>query len=241
MASRLNRGAWRAFDAVFDPWMRHHVRVCIAGTRSLQLGDDPVMLVSNHVSWWDGFLLRAIQKRIRPESPFYSIALERELSRQPLLRLIGGIGIVASSPSSILGSMRELERRCLEDRRSVIGFFPQGCITPSFRRPLGFNRGIELFARRLGPLTIIPVALHIEPLNGMAPTAFVRVGEPELAPNGLVSASALQERVSGLLDSTLAILSIHGENSTRVWEGSGIEPAARELHRAARNGAREHV
>ena len=239
MAGRFNRIAWRGFDTVFAPWMRHHLRISMIGSAPAPLGSGPVILVSNHVSWWDGFLLHEIQKRIRPHSPLYTIALERELSAHPVLRLIGGVGMTPSSPSSILRAMRGLQERIAEDPDSMIGFFPQGCIAPSFRRPLGFTRGIELFARKIGNLTIIPVALHIEPLTGMAPTAFVHIGEPRLAPNGEVDAESLQSDVTGLLDATLAGLSLHGEDSVRAM--SDAEASSAYAHRATHRATHRTV
>ncbi|MDQ6736877.1 MAG: lysophospholipid acyltransferase family protein [Gemmatimonadota bacterium] len=218
MAGRLNRVAWNAFDMAFRPWMRHHLSVCTNGFPVTVLPPGPVVLVSNHVSWWDGFLLRAVQKSIRPQSAFYTIALERELEQHPILRMIGGVGMIPSSPSSILHSMRVLKKKCVEEPDTVIGFFPQGRIAPSFTRPLAFTRGIELFARRIGSLTVLPIALHIEPVTGMAPTAFVRVGEPIRAHDGLVNAKLLEDRVESMLDATLASLSLHGEDSVRHWD-----------------------
>ncbi|MDQ2891018.1 MAG: lysophospholipid acyltransferase family protein [Gemmatimonadota bacterium] len=225
MAGRLNRAAWYGFDLAFAPWMNHHLRTCMLSMPHIDAFDGPVMLVSNHVSWWDGFLLRQVQRLIRPGSPLYTIALERELKLHPILRLIGGVGVVPSSPTSILRAARGLQERVAECPNAVIGYFPQGCITPSFRRPLGFARGLEFFARKIGTLTVIPIALHIEPLAGMAPTAFVRIGEPQRMVGGAVSVDSLQRNVSELLDATLASLSLHGERSvSAMTQTAAIEP-----------------
>ncbi len=217
MVGRLNRIGWAGFDMAFGPWMRHHLQVLVGGAPSAPLAPGPVLLVSNHVSWWDGFLLRKVQRSMRRHGPLYTIALQRELAAHPVLRVIGGVGMDPASPSSILHAMRGIERRCADDRDSVIGYFPQGCIAPSFRRPLGFTRGVELFARRIGALTVVPVALHIEPLNGMAPTAFVRIGAPQFAAAGEVSVAELESDVTTLLDATLASIALYGEDAARDW------------------------
>ena len=196
------------------------------------------MLVANHVSWWDGFILRAVQKAIRPRSAFYTIALERELALHPTLRLIGGIGMTPSSPSSILHAMRVLDERCHEEPDTVIGFFPQGRIAPSFTRPLGFRRGLEIFARRIGTVTVIPVSLHIEPLTGMAPTAFVRVGEPFIAHEGAVDPTALEDTVESMLDATAASLAAHGEDSVRHWKAAAEAEAQAAASRELTTGSR---
>ena len=198
------------------------------------------MLVSNHVSWWDGFLLRAVQKSIRPRSAFYTIALERELALHPILRLIGGVGMTPSSPSSILRSMRVLEAQCSDEPDTVIGFFPQGRIAPSFARPLAFTRGIELFARRIGTLTVLPIALHIEPVTGMAPTAFVRAGDPIPAPQGVVDVELLERSVEKLLDATTASILLHGETSVQHWNRVAAAESTAALLRQAAEVPRVH-
>lgn len=218
MAGRLNRAAWRGFDTVFKPWMRGRMHVCMAGVPRAIPAGSPVMLVSNHVSWWDGFLLRAIQKAIRPASPLYTVALERELVSHPILRLIGGIGLTPSSPASILHALRSLADKCVECPDSVVGYFPQGCISPSFRRPLGFTRGVELFIRRLGPVTVLPVSIHVEPLTGAAPTAFVQIGTPQASDTSDITSSSLERVVTQLLDASLASLALHGESAAAMWQ-----------------------
>ncbi|MEO9225890.1 MAG: 1-acyl-sn-glycerol-3-phosphate acyltransferase, partial [Gemmatimonadaceae bacterium] len=120
--------------------------------------DVPLLLVANHVSWWDGFLLREVQRELRPQSVLYTLALERELREHPVLRLTGGIGVDPASPASILGAVRRFEHKRQEFPHAVFAYFPQGSIAPSYKRPLAFRRGVELFARAIAPLTVLPVA-----------------------------------------------------------------------------------
>lgn len=207
------RLGWRAFDLVFQPWMRHRLHVRMAGMPSTLRGDVPLLLVANHVSWWDGFLLRAVQRALRPRAALRTIALERELVRHPFLRRIGGIGINPSSPTSILLALRTIERLRTDD--FVLGYFPQGRIAPSHARPLAFHRGIDLVLRAVAPATVIPVALHVEPLARFAPTAFVALGAPIDAAS--VDHAGLELRVAELLNDVLAFTAAHGEDADRTW------------------------
>lgn len=241
-----NTAAWQAFDMVFQPWMRRRLLVRMGAMPALPPESGAVMLVANHCSWWDGFLLRKVQQAIRPGRPLYTIALERELARHPVLRFIGGVGLTPASPGSILAAMRGLSTRIAESPDAVIGYFPQGCIAPSFRRPLAFARGVELFAHHLAPLTIIPIAIHIEPLVNAAPTAFVLAGAPQFTDFGPVSAVALECEITRLLDASLATLSVSGEKADVSWHAAfGCHPpragsrtsvlanrSSRELHNA---------
>ncbi|MEO7102179.1 MAG: lysophospholipid acyltransferase family protein [Gemmatimonadaceae bacterium] len=231
MGSRLDILGWRAFDMVFQPWMKRRLQLRIADLPQDLDASEPVMLVANHVSWWDGFVLRAIQMRLRPSSALYTIALERELNQHSILRAIGGIGIEPDSPDSILRAVRQFQakRRKLPD--AVFGYFPQGCITASFRRPLGFRRGVELFARAIAPVTIVPVAIHIEPGVCLAPTAFVSVGAPIHCVES-VDHLLLEREIHDLLDATYAFLAEHGESSAADWPPVVAQVVNRLSHRA---------
>ena len=216
MGSRADRMTWNAFDLVFRPWMRRRLRVCLTGDRGHVPADGPLLLVANHVSWWDGFLLREVQRALRPGSVLYTLALERELREHPVLRFTGGIGVEPASPASILGALRCFEQKRHEFPHAVFAYFPQGCIAPSFKRPLAFRRGVELFARALAPLTVLPVAIHIEPVTSLAPTAFVTIGEPVKLREGKIDHLDVENQVHALLDETLAFLATHGENAAEV-------------------------
>lgn len=216
MGSRLDILGWRAFDMVFHPWMKRRLHLCVAGLPTDMNSSEPIMLVANHVSWWDGFVLRAIQRQLRPSSTLYTIALERELRQHTILRAIGAIGIEPTSPDSIRRGVRKFKSRRRALPNAVFGYFPQGRITPSFRRPLGFRRGVELFARAIAPVTIVPVAIHIEPLVSPAPTAFIAVGAPIHCADS-IDHLMLQRQIHHMLDTTYAFLAEHGESSVDAW------------------------
>jgi 1-acyl-sn-glycerol-3-phosphate acyltransferase len=216
MDSRFAPAAVAAFELFFRPWMRGRVRaVLVAGVPRDLPPDRPVLFVPNHVSWWDGFVMRRVQRVLRPGAPLFHLMSERELRRFPFFRRLGVVGIDAGSPSSAARALRCLEARLAERRDGCVVLFPQGRIWPSFRRPLGFERGVELFARRLSPL-VLPVGIHPEPLNAVAPTFFVSVGEPV---EGGVDARGLEARVEAELDALSAFLARHGEDAARAWPG----------------------
>jgi 1-acyl-sn-glycerol-3-phosphate acyltransferase len=212
MGERADRVWSGAFDAVFAPVMRRRLHVLVSEPLP-EAPRGPVVLVANHVSWWDGFLLGAVRRALRPQAVLRTIALERELARHPVLRRIGGIGIDPASPSSILHALRAIARLRSDD--FVLAYFPQGRIAPTHARPLGFHRGIDLALRLVAPATVIPVALHVEPLARFAPTAFVALGAPIDA--ATTNHVGLEVRVTRLLDDLLAFTAAHGEDAARAW------------------------
>lgn len=238
-----DRLGWRVFDMAFRPWMRRRLRVRLTGMPSTLPGDVPLLLVANHVSWWDGFLLRAVQRELRPAGTLYTVALERELVKHPVLRMIGAIGIEPSSPASILRAVRTIERKRQAMPEAVFGYFPQGRITPSYRRPLGFRRGLDVFARALAPAIALPVAIHIEPMTAAAPTAFVSIGDPLRAAQAFRGHAFLEREVERTLDRLLAFLATHGEDALAAWPEpeSTITPVARRFDPPALLGPTESL
>jgi 1-acyl-sn-glycerol-3-phosphate acyltransferase len=221
--------AWRAFELAFRPWLRrqlHAIELRGGTARALiaEPGRDdaspppPLLLVANHTSWFDGFLLREVHRRIRPAAPLRSLMLSRELDRAPILRWIGGTGFTPERPLSLRGALREIEP--LRESGVCVSYFPQGYIYPASRRPLGFHAGIDWVARQLAPCDLLPVGLHLEMTNRTRPTAWIVVGDRipvgSLPPGGVAHEAEI--RVTALLDTLFAHLHTHGEGArTAPW------------------------
>ncbi len=216
MTLLTSRRAWIGFEVVFRPWMRRRfagIHVRLPTNASVPSG-LPILLVANHVSWWDGFLLREVHRRMRPEALFHVVMAEKELRRWPFLRWLGAVPLGAG-PMAARSTLRSLDAVC-GTGNAVIGYFPQGKIWPSRRRPLGFRRGGDWLAGRLAPVTVCPVALHIEPLNRSAPSAFVLVGSPVVVRRA-PAAGFLESRVTRALDELHVFLDERGETAATGW------------------------
>jgi 1-acyl-sn-glycerol-3-phosphate acyltransferase len=212
--------AWKLFQVAFAPRMRMGVHgIRMAGLPRQLDPDQPLLLVSNHVSWWDGFILRSLQQALRPEDPFHTVMLERELGRRPFLRLLGGVGLTPGSPGSLKGLLRELTEARERAPGLTVLFFPQGRIWPSHRRPLGFQEGIRVVARALSPVTVLPVGLHLEPGRWPAPTAYLSISEPISVRRREISPRLLETKVQEELDAIRSFLAFQGEAADESWPG----------------------
>lgn len=196
-----------AFEAVFLPWRRRHLRTApLAGLPRPPAPDMPLVLVANHTSWWDGFLLRDVHRALRPRSPLLTAMSAAELYRHPFLRRLGAFSIDARRTGAVRGMLREIGRSCRLRPDTTIAWFPQGCIRPAWRRPLGFRRGIELLLETIAPCRVLPIAIHIEPLNRARPTAFVFAAPILRCPDDDVNARALEAAVTERLDRIADVL-----------------------------------
>jgi 1-acyl-sn-glycerol-3-phosphate acyltransferase len=223
IARLRQRMAWRGFDLVFGT---HRRRVLadplIVGWPTALPGDVPLIIVANHVSWWDGFLLRDLHRELRPGSHLCVVMNAAELRCNTTLRLLGGVPLRTGSTASVRALMRGL--RAVRERAPdfTLFYFPQGRIWPSFRRPLGFRRGVARLAAHVAPAVILPVGLHIEPLNARRPTPIIAMGEPIAVGADFDDDVLVERRVQGRLDEVLDKLAECGESLRAVY---GSEPS----------------
>ncbi len=164
--------------------------------------DLPMLITSNHVSWWDGFFISEVQRRLLPGIPHYTIMLDSELRKYPFFSRIGAIGIDPAQPTKVAQTFLSLRKIRRSKHSMSVALFPQGQITPQLVRPIEFKRGVETLIRTLNPVQIIPVALHIEPLSKPRPTALIRSGRAIRSDNQRISTEFLEAQVQMLLDQT---------------------------------------
>lgn len=208
--------AWRTFELGFEPWMRRKLQgVYLTGLPDPSPPADlPLLLVANHTSWFDGFLLRAVQRELRPRGVLRTIMLTRELDDRWILRALGGLGFDPSRPQTLRGVLRTLR-----DLRSVpagltVSFFPQGRIHPAWQDPPApFRPGLRLLFEALAPARILPVAIHLEMGSHTRPTAYLSAG-PLLDDNPVAGAEAAVNRELGRIREHLAH---HGESAAEAW------------------------
>lgn len=209
--------ALRWFEICLAPLWALHWRLRVRPPPHPPPPDAPLLLVANHIGWWDGFALLALRGRLRPQAPHYTVMLARELRRQPIFRWLGALPVAPESPASVRRLLRTLAVLRQRSPRLTLAYFPQGRIWPSYRRPLGFRRGLDAVARALAPCWIVPCALHAEPLTERRPTLFVLADRPLYADARGIHPAVVEARVTALLDGLQRFLAEVGEDAARRW------------------------
>lgn len=229
--TRSSSLAWRLFETVFRPWMARRMRVAVTGLGKVPPGDTPLLVCANHESWWDGFLVRDLQRRLRPRGRFHVVMLEEELSRYPFLRLLGGLGIDPSSVGSLRGMLRAARALGAERPAGILGYFPQGRIRPGSVSPLGFHAGVLPVIEAMAPVSVLPVGIRVLPGKDHRMDAFLSVGEPIAAPGpDTVGLPLLEAAVSEELRAVGAFVEKHGEDAyLRYPRPLGRLPRANDL------------
>ncbi len=162
----------------------------------------PILLVSNHTSWWDPLVMFDLSFRtLRCEG--YALMDAKNLRALPMLGWIGAFGVE-------LGDKEDGERAVqygagrLAKTGTLVGVFPQGRERPVTERPLGFRVGAARMA--LGAPTrpeIMAMAIRYEHGRHEKPEVLVNVSEP-IAREGDEDAlcAAMERTVEALLEDT---------------------------------------
>lgn len=229
METRWNRTAVWAFESVFRPWMRRRLAgVHVSGLPDTLPEGRTVVLAANHVSWWDGFLLREVHRSAGSTDPLFTLMHADELARLPYFRLMGVVGLKPRSPGSVLRVLHFLRAMRRRHPSCWLAVFPQGRIRPSWARPMALQPGIAAFARVLAPSIVLPVGLHLEPMNRVSARAFVSLGEPIPVDAGQsFDIDAVERGLLDALDRVYDLLVREGEEAPHRWPDVLHLPSAR--------------
>ena len=170
-----------AFLAVARGYVRRRVSRALDGvwvsgldeTRDA-LASRPLLLVANHVAWWDALLLVALDEALGGLG--WAMMDARNLRKLPFLGWLGGLPLDRSSP--------ERSRECLENSAALLDrpgralwMFPQGRQRPAHLRPLDLKPGLQTLHAG-NPVDLVAVSINYVFLERSVPAAIVRFSAP---------------------------------------------------------------
>ncbi len=161
---------WRRFNAV---------RVARAGLPVLPAG-RPLIICTNHPSWWDPALFILLQSRLFPGRAGYGPMDAAALGKYGLLERMGVFGIELESRRGAQQFL-EISGQILSRPESVLWITAQGAFTDVRSRPIRLRPGIAHLVRRTPGAVVLPLALEYSFWNEGKPEALVRFGAPIVA------------------------------------------------------------
>lgn len=171
------------FKRWFGAQVEKRMRRCFAAVRVRGLerflqhtSRGPVLVVSNHTSWWDAMFCILLSTRLARLNG-YAMMDASNLRRLPFLGRAGGFGIQRGDPRSVNKALAYARSR-LRAPGDVVWIFPQGRERPVTERPLRFFDGAARVAYGLTSVTVIPVGIRYELGAHPLPTLLVSLGEP---------------------------------------------------------------
>jgi len=106
----------------------------------------PILLIENHVSWWDGFLPLHFNK-LHLNRKFHIMMLEEQLKKYWYFNQAGAYSIRKGS-RSIIDSI-DYTAEILKDPSNMVVLFPQGKIESTQINEIHFEKGISKIIRKL--------------------------------------------------------------------------------------------
>jgi 1-acyl-sn-glycerol-3-phosphate acyltransferase len=172
--------------ATLKPWLLWRYRVRITGDRSLRRLRPPFVVVSNHVNFWDPFLIGFAFRH-----PIHLIAADGNYRSRVMRFLMGLAGTIPKAKSrNDMESIRAMQ--ALVHNGKAIGFFPEGQRTWDGKtRPL--LPGTEKLVRILG-VPVVAVRLKGAYLSKPRWASSFRRGILEIELSFLLTRSQIESR-----------------------------------------------
>ena len=135
----------------------------------------PILLIANHMSWWDGIWLNYLNARLFKRK-FNFMMLEEQLRKHWYFQYIGGFSVNKGSRSVVETIKHAAE--LLGDSENLVLMFPQGEIHSLYSDNFIFETGIEhILSRMDNPLHIVFVANMVDYLSRPKPGLYVYLEE----------------------------------------------------------------
>lgn len=98
-----------------------------------------ILILSNHLSWWDGFWIFQIN-RIHFKKRFHVMITEENYEKVWFLKYLGGFSVKKNSRSVI--QTLEYAGRLLDDPQNLVLIFPQGKLYSGHTDQIQFQKGL---------------------------------------------------------------------------------------------------
>lgn len=167
--------AWFARDAE-KRIFRAFGEVRVRGLQELRAitASAPVLVVSNHTSWWDPLVVLMLCTRILRVDA-YAMMDAKNLRRLPFFGKVGAFGVDLDDAVDGARAIR-YAAKLLQKAGRVVWIFAQGKEVPITARPLVFRGGTGEIARVAKRALLVPVAIRYEHGSRAEPTLYISVG-----------------------------------------------------------------
>ena len=135
----------------------------------------PVLVIGNHISWWDGFFIYELNTRIFKRR-FYLMMLEEQLKKIKFFRRLGAFSINPGS-RSVLESVK-YATEILASSDNMLALFPEGELKSQYEQDILFRKGwFRILKYAPGPVQVIFMANVTDYFSHRKPTLYTYIEE----------------------------------------------------------------
>jgi hypothetical protein len=167
--------SWRFYRTIFTRSMRaqfHAVRLSRAGEAPVT--DAPLVLYTNHPSWWDACVYVVVAARLFPERILRAPIDEPMIEKYAFMPRIGLFGIKQGESGGAL--FLAICREILSAPRGFLMMTAQGRFADVRERPLALAPGLAHLADLRGDCLFVPLALDYTYWNEKRGEVLLRFG-----------------------------------------------------------------
>jgi 1-acyl-sn-glycerol-3-phosphate acyltransferase len=134
-------------------------------------GNLSILMVANHFSWWDGFLLYHVNKLVLKKR-FHIMVLEDSMRKMGFLKYLGAFS-VAKNSKQVIQSIH-YAAHLLHDPQNMVVIFPQGKLYSNFVADVNLEQGISRIAAAAGNgFQYVFAATFVENFEHKKPSAYI--------------------------------------------------------------------
>ena len=182
---------------------RHFHGVRVSGAERVAeaiAATEPLIVYANHSSWWDPMVLILLAEELMPGREHYAPMDAKALERYGILKRVGIFAVEMKTARGAVQFLRRGEE--VLKRGGVLWVTPQGRFADARERPLEFKPGLGALAARVGPCTVLPLAIEYPFWDERLPECLVRVGDAVRVGRG-ESVEGVQERLVVALEGAM--------------------------------------
>ncbi len=122
--------------------------------------DLPILLICNHISWWDGIWALHVNQTLFRRKYFFMM-LEEQLRKNWFLNYAGGYSITRNTRGVVESIDYTLE--LLKNKKNMVLLFPQGEIESMHKKQFNFMKGIKhILQRRKNDVQVLFLANFVD-------------------------------------------------------------------------------
>ncbi len=159
--------------------------------------DRPLVVYSNHPSWWDPAFYIVIHTRLFPDKEGYGPMEAAMLRRYGFFRRIGIFGVEDGRAGA--ARFLSVSRDILADPRRMLWVTAQGRFADPRERPLALRAGVAHLMARTPRAIAVPLAMEYPYWSEKRPEALAAFGTPL---EGVATAAAWADRLEEALTMT---------------------------------------
>lgn len=133
--------------------------------------DRSVLLLANHFSWWDGFLIYYLNQKVFKKR-FHVMVIEETVQKVSFFKYMGAFSVSKNSRQMLTSLDYAADLLC--DPQNLVLIFPQGKLYSNFTGEVNFEKGLfKIMQKAAGKYQTVMAATFIEYLQYKKPTASV--------------------------------------------------------------------